>query len=386
MDALNVDTAQVTEWRNQRFNWKDIAGFLGTDARRLRRWRVRVFFVEPLDNVEDDELDAYVRDYIDENPTVGEISVDAYLAGVLMLNVTRACLRASLQRVGGQALIDRREQFGKKIVRRTYQVGGPHRLWHVDGMHKLIRYGLIVHGCVDGFSRRVIWMHISTNNRKATQLEYFEAARKELGITPSRMRGDLGGENNSIADRMIYIRGFDRGSFIFGTSRNNVRIERHWRDLRREFTQFWMTFLKQLERERILDYDDDIHLFLVQYLFAPRMQEELNQHRLSYNNHKLSTEGNLTPIQLCEKYKDNMKDDPVHVGDDYGEYDDEDDDDDVEGNSVVNLDPRHCPLNEIDWLIFQEWVTPVNNALPKSDLRQAFIDAMELLQDLLADD
>ena len=81
-----MDTAQVTEWRNQRFNWKDIAGFLGTDARRLRRWRVRVFFVEPLDNVEDDELDAYVRDYIDENPTVGEISVDAYLAGVLMLN------------------------------------------------------------------------------------------------------------------------------------------------------------------------------------------------------------------------------------------------------------------------------------------------------------
>lgn len=44
------------------------------------------------------------------------------------------------------------------FYRRVYNVAGPHHLWHHDGHHKLIRYGLITHGCVDGFSRTVIYL------------------------------------------------------------------------------------------------------------------------------------------------------------------------------------------------------------------------------------
>ena len=29
------------------------------------------------------------------------------------------------------------------IVRRTYSVAGPNSLWHFDGNHRLIRYGMI---------------------------------------------------------------------------------------------------------------------------------------------------------------------------------------------------------------------------------------------------
>jgi len=331
---------------------------------------------------------------LEENDQKGENSIDSYLFGVLNVQVARKRLRAAIRRVNGDALQQRREQFGKKIIRREYKVGGPHRLWHVDGMHKLIRYGFIVHGCVDGFSRLVVWMRISTNNRATTQLSYFKAAMSELKITPSRMRGDLGGENILMADEIIALRGLDRGSFIFGLSRNNVRIERHWRDLRRAFTQFWMTFLRQLERERLLCIDDDHHLFVVQYLYASRMQREVDEHRKAYNNHKLSTERHYTPLQLCELYKDTIKDDPIGVGDDYGDYDDENeafDDDDLpsDGNdrlSMVNLEPRNCPLTDMDWEIFQDMVKPVELSLPKPQLKDAFVEAMLVLRTMLDND
>ena len=41
---------------------------------------------------------------------------------------------------------------------------------------------------------------------------------------------------------------------------------------RHQFTQFWMSFLKDLERARLHDVEDDNSVFLVQYLYGPRMQ------------------------------------------------------------------------------------------------------------------
>ena len=106
-------------------------------------------------------------------------------------------------------------------------------LWHMDGMHKLIRYGFVVHACIDGFSRAVIYCAIATNNRASTPLALFRKAVRTYGY-PSRVRGNMGGvENNGVADAMILARGLGRNSFIFGTSKHNVRIERHWRDLRK---------------------------------------------------------------------------------------------------------------------------------------------------------
>ncbi len=31
----------------------------------------------------------------------------------------------------------------------------PNSVWHIDGHHKLIRWGIVVHGMVDGFCRTV---------------------------------------------------------------------------------------------------------------------------------------------------------------------------------------------------------------------------------------
>ena len=59
------------------------------------------------------------------------------------------------------------------VNRRHYNVPGPRSLWHLDGNHNLIRWGFVIHGCVDGFSRRIMFLKCSTNNKAVTILQLF---------------------------------------------------------------------------------------------------------------------------------------------------------------------------------------------------------------------
>ncbi|KAJ7599741.1 hypothetical protein C8J56DRAFT_759353, partial [Mycena floridula] len=60
--------------------------------------------------------------------------------------VQRRRVTASLKRVDnlGRALHD-----NQTIRQRKYSVKHPNSLWHLDGHHKLIRWGVVIHGFVD---------------------------------------------------------------------------------------------------------------------------------------------------------------------------------------------------------------------------------------------
>ena len=62
---------------------------------------------------------------------------------------------------------------GAIVTRRTYLVHWPNSLWYLDGHHSLICRGLVVHGCIDGFSRRIMFLHCSPNNLSETVLSLF---------------------------------------------------------------------------------------------------------------------------------------------------------------------------------------------------------------------
>ena len=128
------------------------------------------------------------------------------------------------------------------IRRRKYKVPGPNSLWHCDGHHSLICWGFVIHGAIEGFSRYIVYLNCSTNNKKDTALDLFEQAVLEMG-TPSRIRTDEGGENLLIWDLMMSLRGPYKGSFIAASSLHNQRIEQLWRDMWNCIScQFYYTF------------------------------------------------------------------------------------------------------------------------------------------------
>lgn len=99
-------------------------------------------------------------------------------------------------------------------------------MWHIDGNHKLIRWGLEIHHEIDGFSRLVTFCRCSNNNRSTTVFPPFQDAAAKYG-RPMRVRTDHGGENILIWRDMSDYWGDEARPVIFGSSVHNQRIERH---------------------------------------------------------------------------------------------------------------------------------------------------------------
>ena len=101
-------------------------------------------------------------------------------------------------------------RWSQLIKRRSYSVPSPNSLWHIDGQHSLIRWRMVIHGCIDGFSRLVLYVNC---NRSDTVLQLFTAATREYGL-PSRVHSDKGGENFGVCEYMIRNRGTSSQSQI----------------------------------------------------------------------------------------------------------------------------------------------------------------------------
>ena len=183
------------------------------------------------------------------------------------------------------------------IQRRSYSVPGPNALWHIDGHHSLIRWRIVVHGGIDGFSRLITYLHCSTNNQADTVFTLFQEAIAKYGV-PSRVRSDRGGENIDVAKFMIENRGLNRGSHIEGTSVHNQRIERLWRDVFSYVLQLYYSLFYFLEDNGLLDCELDSDLYALHFVFVPLINRALKQFQDAYNNHSLRTEHHWTPLMI----------------------------------------------------------------------------------------
>ena len=133
------DSSEIDEFRSANHSWTEIAVFLSTTPKTLRKWRKTNNYHDPFINYSEEEVDEIVNNFTRDRPLVGETVIMAHLLGVHQIHCTRDFLRSSIARVTPDELANRRHLFGRKLVRRVYDIVGPHHLWHIDGWHKLIR-------------------------------------------------------------------------------------------------------------------------------------------------------------------------------------------------------------------------------------------------------
>ena len=139
-------------------------------------------------DISDSDLDGVMEALVRKN---GIVMMWGHLRSINIF-VTRKRVYESLHRVSPDMIEHRRSNA---ICRRVYNV--PLAIV-CDRLHCLIRWKIVIHGGIDGFSRRIVYLHASDNNRAETVLEHFQKAVGECGW-PSRVRSDKGGENVDVA-------------------------------------------------------------------------------------------------------------------------------------------------------------------------------------------
>jgi len=165
-----------------------------------------------------------------------------------------------------------------RLVRRRYRSNGPNETWHIDGYDKLKPFGVAISGCIDGFSRSMIWLEAYyTNNNPKVILGYYVRAIMEKNGCPRKIRADMGTENVYVKTAQTFLRrhGTDdfagERSFIVGTSVTNQRIEAWWGFLRKNCMQYYMDILHILKEDGEFT-GDQLDTELVRFCFMKIIQ------------------------------------------------------------------------------------------------------------------
>ena len=144
--CLDFLTEVVTN-NSRHINLSELARILGIGHMTLWRNMWKHGLKRTYTLLSNNELDLLVRMFKRHKPESGF----RYLLGHLRrqgIRVQRKQIWQLLRRVDrlGQHLRERRV-----IQRRVYRVKRSNALWHIDGHHKLIRWGFVIHGIIDGY-------------------------------------------------------------------------------------------------------------------------------------------------------------------------------------------------------------------------------------------
>ncbi|XP_070533302.1 uncharacterized protein [Ptychodera flava] len=263
--------------------------------------KIEVFgynFKEKYSSISDADLDMHIRRIkVSTFKNCGERIVEGILRSV-NVSVQRHRIRESLRRIEPIERALRWPLLRMKSKKHgVYNVAAAQSLWHIDGLEKLQRWRLYIHGGIDGYSRVIVYLLAANNKLAKTVLDGFLSGVQEYGI-PSRVRSDFGKENTMVAAFMLAHRGDKRGSHIVGSSIYNQRIERLHQDTFKCCVEYYRDVFMQMECQGLLNPDNPIDIFCLHYVYLPRINYSLTVFRQGWNEHRLQTERNLSPNQL----------------------------------------------------------------------------------------
>lgn len=149
----NIDSAFLAEALSAKRNisLKALAKSLRIHRNTLRQKIKACGLSKEFNSLSNADLDTLIKNFKATKPNSGH----RYAMGYLRqggFQVQKKRVAHSLRRVDGLGQILRKH---KAIRRRTYTVPRPNHLWHCDGHHKLIWWGIVIHGFIDGYCRTV---------------------------------------------------------------------------------------------------------------------------------------------------------------------------------------------------------------------------------------
>jgi hypothetical protein len=189
----------------------------------------------------------------------------------------------------------------KRKRRLNYETKGPNWLWCVDGHDKLSAYGIQIYGCVDAYSRKIIWWYVGLSNRTGISVcrQYLDTI-KVVGRCPNFIRSDCGSETTLMASchyDLYWQSCLDHGvpdeelnnltlydCYRYGKSTRNIRIEAMWNQMIMSITESWICYFSWLKSIGMYSFDDfPTDKVILLYILLPIVQKEIFDWVLDHN-------------------------------------------------------------------------------------------------------
>jgi hypothetical protein len=204
--------------------------------------------------------------------------------------------------------------------RGDFKVPGPNFLWSLDGYEKLKRFGFQIYGCIDAYSRCIIWFFIgrSATTSISTLKQYLQAVQR-LQMRPFFTRSDHGVETPLWAAAQAalakagpkklkytdengishYYEQGDRldSCHLYGPSTRNVKIESWWRQLRGGATDRWITFFNELAGYAIFRDNNLADQIAMYAIYGPIIRDELGRFVRLWNGHLIRNQPNRPNVR-----------------------------------------------------------------------------------------
>ena len=175
----------------------------------------------------------------------------------------------------------------RRLKRRKYRNPGPNYAWHIDGYDKAKPWGFSIHGAIDGFSRKMLWLKVCRSNKSPNVIaDFFLNAVVEFKGCPVELVTDLGTENAIVAAMQSYFRD-NPDAHRYVPSPRNQRIESWWSYLSKTRLIWWRNFFSDLESSGRLNLCDELDRESLWYSFSTLIQKELDDVKQHWNTHRI---------------------------------------------------------------------------------------------------